>query len=99
MEWERAQACFGLPYLAGRGIGPETLLLPRFAGCVRVDARHNALFPHYDRAGLCGFEIKNKDFTGFAAGGVKGLWYSAAKPTDTALVLVESAIDAFPSTS
>lgn len=95
MEWERAQACFSLPYLAGRGIGQETLMLPRFGGCMRVDARHNALFPHYDRAGLCGFEIKNKHFTGFAAGGIKGLWYSAAKPTDNALVLVECAIDAY----
>lgn len=94
-EWERAKPCFGLPYLTGRGIGPETLLLPRFAGCVRVDARNNALFPHFDRQGLCGFEIKNKDFTGFASGGVKGLWYSEARPTDKWLVIVESAIDAY----
>jgi len=43
---------------------------------------------------LCSFEVKNKDFTGFASGGVKGLWYSEAKITDERLVLVESAIDA-----
>lgn len=93
-EWEKAAPCAALPYLTGRGLGPEVLALPQFAGCVRVDRRNNALFPHYDREGLCGFEVKNKSFTGFASGGVKGLWFSQAKPTDTRLVLVESAIDA-----
>jgi len=92
--WEQAKNCFALPYLTGRGIGPDVLLLPRFVRRVRVDQRNNALFPHYDKDGLCGFEIKNKDFTGFAKGGVKGLWYSQALPTDRQLVLTESAVDA-----
>ena len=93
--WEQAKDCFNLPYLTGRGIGPDVLILPRFAGRVRVDRRNNALFPHYDHDGLCGFEIKNKDFTGFASGGVKGLWFSQSLSTDRQLVLVESTIDAF----
>lgn len=93
-EWEKAAPCLSLPYLTGRGLGPDVLALPQFAGRVRVDRRHNALFPHYDKAGLSGFEVKNKGFTGFAAGGRKGLWYSRAKETDRRLVLVESAIDA-----
>lgn len=92
--WEMAEPCTALPYLTGRGLGPEVLALPLFAGCVRMDRRNNALFPHYDKEGLCGFEVKNKGFTGFATGGVKGLWYSQAKTTDARLVLVESAIDA-----
>lgn len=92
--WGQARACLSLPYLTSRGLGPEVLGLPLFAGCVRVDDRNNALFPHYDREGLCGFEVKNRDFTGFAPGGVKGLWYSRGKPTDEWLVLTESAIDA-----
>lgn len=92
--WTGAQACVALPYLSGRGLGPDVLGLPIFAGCVRVDKRHNALFPHFDREGLCGFEIKNRDFTGFAAGGTKGLWHSKARTTDRRLVLTESAIDA-----
>ena len=92
--WERARRCLSLPYLTNRGLGLNVLGLPRFAGCVRVDERGNALFPHYDRQGLCGFEIKNKGFTGFATGGVKGVWYSKAQTTDTRLVLTESAIDA-----
>ena len=93
-EWEKAEVCTALPYLTGRGLGPDVLGLPLFAGCVRVDRRNNALFPHYDKEGLCGFEVKNKGFTGFAAGGRKGLWYSQTKTTDGRLVLVESAIDA-----
>lgn len=92
--WERARATIALPYLTSRGLGPDILGLPIFAGGLRVDGRSNALFPHYDREGLCGFEIKNQGFTGFAAGGTKGLWYSKARPTDDRLVLTESAIDA-----
>lgn len=93
-EWEKAAPSIALPYLTGRGLGADVLGLPQFVGCVRVDRRNNALFPHYDKEGLCGFEIKNKGFTGFATGGVKGLWFSQAKTTDSRLVLVESAIDA-----
>ncbi|MGA2222890.1 MAG: DUF3991 and TOPRIM domain-containing protein [Syntrophobacteraceae bacterium] len=94
-EWERARVCTALPYLTSRGLGPDVLALPRFAGRVRVDRRNNALFPHYDKDGLCGFEIKNRGFTGFASGGTKGLWYSKAEATDRELVLVESAINAY----
>ena len=46
--WDRAKVCLSLPYLTGRGLGPDVLTLPRFAGCIRVDQRNNALFPHYD---------------------------------------------------
>lgn len=93
-SWGKAEICTALPYLTGRGLGPDVLGLPLFANCVRVDNRRNALFPHYDKTGLCGFEIKNKDFTGFAAGGVKGLWYSQTNTTVNRLVLTESSIDA-----
>ena len=91
--WEKAEQCLSLPYLTNRGLGPELLALPLFAGRIRVDKRNNALFPHYDKEGLCGFEVKNKDFTGFATGGAKGLWHSNIQPTDNRLVFVESAID------
>ena len=63
-EWEKAAPCAALPYLTGRGLGPDVLVLPLFIGRVRVDHRNNALFPHYDKEGLCGFEVKNKGFTG-----------------------------------
>jgi len=81
-------------YLNGRGLLPETLHDARFAGTWKEDARGNTLFPHRDEQGLCGFEIKNHGFTGFAAGGHKALWHSVRRPADTVLIVTESAIDA-----
>jgi hypothetical protein len=48
---------------------------PRIASLarLRIDARRNAVFPHRDDDGVCGYEIKNRGFTGFATGGVKAL--------------------------
>jgi hypothetical protein len=66
----------------------------RFAGRIRVDGHGNAVFPHFDDGGLCGFEKKNRGFTGFATGGSKGLWESHDQPGDARLVFAESAIDA-----
>jgi hypothetical protein len=77
-----------------RAIPRELLGNPRFEGRILVDARSNAVFPHFDRDGPCGYEIKNHGFTGFAPGGEKGLWMSRVRSTDTALVIAESAIDA-----
>ena len=67
---------------------------PRFAGRIRIDAKGNAIFLHFDQQGLCGYEIKNRGFTGFASGGTKGLWSSHEEAADTSLVVCESAIDA-----
>ena len=77
-----------------RAIPRELLANPRFAGCVLMDARSNAIFPHADKDGPCGYEIKNQGFTGFAPGGEKGLWISRVRRADTVLVIAESAIDA-----
>jgi hypothetical protein len=83
------------PYLENeRRLPANVLLSPRFAGRVRIDRRGNAVFPHFDVSGLCGYEIKNQGFTGFAAGGKKGLWFSHSRSSDRRLVLAESAIDA-----
>jgi hypothetical protein len=83
------------PYLEHERCLPAAVLLsPRFAGRMRIDGHGNTVFPHFDAAGLCGYEIKNRGFTGFAAGGQKGLWFSHAQPDDRRLVLAESAIDA-----
>src|SRR5437867_5162121 len=84
-----------LPYLEHqRGVPADVLLAPRFAGRMRIDSRGNTVFPHFDAAGLCGYEIKNCGFTGFAAGGQKGLWLSHTRRDDRRLILAESAIDA-----
>jgi hypothetical protein len=77
-----------------RKIPAAVLELPRFVGRVRIDGKGNAIFPHFDAEGLCGYEMKNAGFTGFSPGGSKGLWSSHTTPTDTRLVVCESAIDA-----
>ena len=83
------------PYLEHQRRLPASLLSSsRFAGRVRIDRRGNAVFPHFDITGLCGYEIKNQGFTGFASGGKKGLWFSHTGPSDKRLVVAESAIDA-----
>ena len=88
------------PYLLERGITPELLQSSRFRGKVLTDARCNAVFPHVDRGGFCGYEQKNRNpktgesWTGFSPGGTKGLWFSHITRADTRLVVTESAIDA-----
>jgi hypothetical protein len=77
-----------------RRLPSDVLQSPRFAGRIRTGERGNAVFPHFDTTGLCGYEVKNRGFTGFAAGGEKGLWFSHTRPDDRRLVLAESAIDA-----
>ena len=94
-EYRRMADAQRYPYLEhDRCVPAAVLSSPRFAGRMRIDARGNTVFPHFDAAGLCGYEIKNRGFTGFAAGGKKGLWFSHTRPDDRRLVLTESAIDA-----
>jgi hypothetical protein len=94
-EYARMQDVSRHSYLeAERGLPAGLLDNERFAGRVRMDARGNAVFPHFDQEGLCGYEIKNSGFTGFAAGGSKALWLSHEQDSDKQLVLCESAIDA-----
>ena len=89
------QAARRHPYLEEvRSIPAALLSAPRFIGRVRIDTRSNAVFPHYDGAGLSGYEIKNRNFTGFATGGEKGLWMGHSLDGDNRLVFTESAIDA-----
>jgi hypothetical protein len=94
-EYRRMQDARRHAYLENERSLPAALLeSERFAGRVRSDARGNAVFPHFDADGLCGYEIKNSGFTGFAAGGSKGLWVSHGLPNDQRMVFCESAIDA-----
>lgn len=92
--YAQAQPTQAHRYLMGRGITSAIQHDPRFAGTVRIDPKGNAVFPHYDSAGLSGYELKNKDFTGFSRGGSKGLWFSTNVTRADRVVVVESAIDA-----
>lgn len=76
-----------------RSIPQAILADPIFAGRIRTEGRFgNAMFAHFGPK-LCGFEIKNRGFTGFATGGVKGLHCSRAREDDRELVISETAID------
>jgi len=93
-EYQRMRNAIPHAYLErGRRLPLAVLISERFAGCIRTDARGNAVFPHFDADGLCGYEVKNWHFTGFANGGEKGLWSSNTQPDDNKLVFAESAID------
>lgn len=88
------QAVISHPYLESRGIAVDVLSDPRFSGRLYLDERNNAVFPHWNRSGLCGYEVKNRNFTGFSPGGEKGLWISRGGKPDSRLFISESAIDA-----
>lgn len=83
-------------YLESRGINAATLAVA--ADRLRLDGRGNTVFRHDDLSGLSGWEVKNRGFTGFAAGGIKAFFAVRAGIPPQAdpprLVLAESAIDA-----
>lgn len=95
-RWEAARAIEGHhPYLERVRRIPAALLgSGRFYDRIRIDDHGNAIFPHWNEDGLCGFELKNEGFTGFAAGGTKGLWLSRFSESDERLVIAETAVDA-----
>jgi hypothetical protein len=77
-----------------RRLSPLLLAFADYVGRIRTDARGNAVFPHRDADGVCGFEIKNDRFTGFSPGGSKGLWQTQSLSEYWGLVVSEGAIDA-----
>ena len=94
-EYSKTYCAMAENYLTRhRGIDLEILRDARFANIIRTDQKKNNIFPHFDREGLSGFEVKNVGFTGFSAGGCKGLWYTRNIQTASQVLIVESAIDA-----
>ena len=83
------------PYLEKtRNIPHDVLTDKRFAGKIYQDRYGNAVFPNYDKEGVCGLELKNHDKSVFIKGSAKGLWVSRVGASDTVLVIAESGIDA-----
>lgn len=80
-------------YLLGRGLSSLTLTDPRFADTFRVDRSGNVLFPHQDRVGMCGYELRRDGFKSFGSGCKKALWLSKNLSEAKSLYLCESAID------
>lgn len=94
-EFARMQDAPRHPYLENeRAIPAELLASERFLSRIEIDARGNVVFPRFDTEGLTGYERKNRNFTGFASGGMKALWVSNAMDDDNRMVFCESAIDA-----
>lgn len=54
------------PYLESRSIGEEIFSMPEFEDSVRINFHGSAVFAHRDSEGLCGLEIRGKDFKGFS---------------------------------
>jgi hypothetical protein len=94
--WLQTKAIGGShKYLETQRKIPQAILsAPKFEDRIRIDRRFNAVFPHFSDEGLCGFEIKNTSFTGFAPGGTKSLWCSRPSENDHTMVIAETAIDA-----
>jgi hypothetical protein len=93
IQFENMKAIANHAYLNARGINQQTIESDRFSGSIYTDSRGNVVFPHRDREGVCGYEIRNQQFKGFSEGGTKGLWHSHATPEDKRLVICESPID------
>ena len=66
----------------------------RFKGKIFKDSHNNACFPHIDKKGLSGIELKNNEYIGFTKNGEKAVWLSNCYKGDNRLVICESAIDA-----
>jgi 5S rRNA maturation endonuclease (ribonuclease M5) len=78
-------------YLPGRGIDPGIIR----AFDIRQDERGNMCAAHRDANGICGWEIKNQGFTGFSAGGRRGLSFARLDHAKIERVVIcESIIDA-----
>jgi hypothetical protein len=92
-QFEEFKAIVTHPYLTRRGISQQTSNDPRFQGRIYTDSRNNVIFPHADREGVCGYELRNQEFKSFSKGGIKGLWASNGSPDDTTLVICESPLD------
>ena len=72
-EWHRMRLYAG-GYLESRGLTEATIAtFAAFSDRIRIDWRGNTVFRHDDREGISGWEVKNRGFTGFAAGGRKAL--------------------------
>ena len=75
-EYAKMQDAPRHPYLENERALPASLLeLERFAGRVRMDARGNAVFPHFDQGRALRLRDQEQGLHGLCcSGGTKGLW-------------------------
>ena len=87
-RWEPEPA-----YLLGRGLTNETITAVLFVSTFRVGRNNIVIFPHFDRQGMCGYELRNASLKTFGSGTKKGLWYSNNCVSAPSIVICESSID------
>ena len=92
--WNAARWSPEPAYLLSRGLNRATLADPRFADTFRVDKRGNVIFPHFDRIGMIGYEIRNDGFRAIGERTHKALWFSRNLKESTTIIVAESSIDA-----
>lgn len=81
-------------YLVGQRKIPLTIINhKRFNDKIRSDRYNNAIFPHWYYSKVVGWEIKNKNFTGFPENSTKAVWFTNRFDNDNCLIISESAID------
>lgn len=81
-------------YLLGRGLSPDVLKDPRFHDRFRVNKRGVVMFPHFDRQGMTGYELRGEGVKSFAKDGKRALWYSNNLKQARTIMICESAINA-----
>ena len=92
--WNAARWSPEPAYLLARGLNRATLGDPRFADTFRVDKRGNVIFPHHDRQGMIGYELRSATLKTIGANVHKALWISRNLKEATSIVIAESSINA-----
>jgi len=81
-------------YLVDQRNIPENIIYSdRFQDKIKSDQYNNAIFPHWYYAKVVGWEIKNKNFTGFPKDSTKSVWFTNRFDDDNCLIITESGID------
>lgn len=93
-QWDAARLTTNNSYLRSRGITFETMAATCFVDTYRVmSGSGDILFPHRDREGITGFEIRAAQRKMFSKGGRKALWYTPNIIKAKRIVICEGAID------
>lgn len=91
-SWHRLPGYAGAYLARDRKLSSECIAA--FSPWLRQDERGNACFAHRNAYGVTGWEVKNRGYTGFSAGGAKSLFACRVGAGRGLVVIAESAIDA-----
>jgi hypothetical protein len=79
-------------FLRSRGLSEDLIKSSIFSTKILSDDYGNAIFPHWDDHGICGYEIKNNDKSLFCKNGKRTYW-SSNNVDSHDVFISESAID------